>query len=290
MTLANNDPPQRRSFWTIERRDAAAGYIFIAPQLIGICIFVLIPLGLVFWYSLHEWNVLASTFRFVGAENYQTLLNDKSLPQVLLASAIFSVGLVILNMTLALLLAVAVSVDVAALAAASAVLLGAYNRWLKGLPLVGNVAVAAVIAAAPLLGALAVEAVPPAVVAAVTLTFGIALAREMTKDVEDTVGDAAAGARTLPVVWGEGRAAWAAVVVIGATVAGLPLAVALGVERSFLAYVVGAALCLLAAAWVLAVGTVARGSVLRRSATRARQWLKAGMVAGVIALLATALG
>ena len=191
---------------------------------------------------------------------------------------------------LALLLAVAVSVDVAALAAASAVLLGAYNRWLKGLPLVGNVAVAAVIAAAPLLGALAVEAVPPAVVAAVTLTFGIALAREMTKDVEDTVGDAAAGARTLPVVWGEGRAAWAAVVVIGATVAGLPLAVALGVERSFLAYVVGAALCLLAAAWVLAVGTVARGSVLRRSATRARQWLKAGMVAGVIALLATALG
>ncbi len=81
-----------------------------------------------------------------------------------------------------------------------------------------------------------------------------------------------------------------AVGVIGATLAALPLAVALGVERSFLAYALGAAFCLLAAAWVFAVGTIARGRVLRRSATRARQWLQAGLVAGVVALLVTALG
>src|SRR5690606_27700334 len=97
---------QPRPFWTIARRDAAAGYVFIAPQLIGIVTFVLVPLGLVFWYSLHEWNVLASTFNFVGAANYQMLLNDPNLPSVLTASAIFSAGLVVLNMSLALLLAV----------------------------------------------------------------------------------------------------------------------------------------------------------------------------------------
>src|SRR5690606_25648440 len=97
---------QPRPFWTIERRDAAAGYLFIAPQFVGIVTFVLVPLGLVFWYSLHEWNVLASTFNFVGAANYQMLLADPNLPAVLASSAIFSAGLVVLNMSLALLLAV----------------------------------------------------------------------------------------------------------------------------------------------------------------------------------------
>jgi multiple sugar transport system permease protein len=93
-------------FWTIARRDSLAGWLFIAPQLIGIIIFVLIPLGLVFWYSLHEWNVLANTFTYTGAQNYQMLLDDPNLLQVLGSTAVFSAGLVILNMSLALLLAV----------------------------------------------------------------------------------------------------------------------------------------------------------------------------------------
>jgi len=90
----------------MERRDSLAGYLFIAPQMIGITVFVLIPLGLVFWYSLHEWNVLAQTFRFQGLENYRTLFTDPGLVHVLIATGIFSVGLVIFNMSLALLLAV----------------------------------------------------------------------------------------------------------------------------------------------------------------------------------------
>ncbi|WP_338608898.1 sugar ABC transporter permease [Pelagibacterium nitratireducens] len=109
MTVAaksSSPPARKRPFWTMERRDSLAGYLFIAPQMIGITVFVLIPLGLVFWYSLHEWNVLAQTFRFQGLGNYQTLLSDPGLPQVLGATAIFSVGLVIFNMGLALLLAV----------------------------------------------------------------------------------------------------------------------------------------------------------------------------------------
>jgi multiple sugar transport system permease protein len=96
----------RRGFWTTRRRDALAGYLFIAPQLAGCVLFVLIPLGLVGWYSLHEWNVLADTFTFVGADNYEQLTRDPNLPSVLAATGIFSVGLVVLNLSLALLLAV----------------------------------------------------------------------------------------------------------------------------------------------------------------------------------------
>lgn len=93
-------------FWTTDRRDAMTGYIFVLPQVAGILIFVMMPLALVFWYSLHEWNVLAGTFDYTGLSNYRQLLADPVLPEVLRATAIFSVGLVILNMTLALLLAV----------------------------------------------------------------------------------------------------------------------------------------------------------------------------------------
>lgn len=97
---------QSAPYWTVARRDALAGYLMIAPQVLGVTLFVLVPLGLVFWYSLHEWNVLASTFTYTGADNYRMMLEDSNLPGVLGATAIFSAGLVVLNISLALLLAV----------------------------------------------------------------------------------------------------------------------------------------------------------------------------------------
>src|SRR5690606_33494889 len=99
-------PATKPPFWTTRRRDHLAGYLFIAPQLIGCAVFVILPLALVVWYSLHEWNVLAGTFTFVGADNYRELANDPTLPGVLRATGLFSVGLVVFNLSLALLLAV----------------------------------------------------------------------------------------------------------------------------------------------------------------------------------------
>ncbi|MEV4714857.1 sugar ABC transporter permease [Micromonospora sp. NPDC049374] len=99
-------PHRRRGWWTTRRRDQLAGLLFVAPQLAGSVLFVLIPLGLVFWYSLHEWNMLAGTFEFVGAGNYQAMADDPNLPSVLRVTALFSIGLVVFNLSLALLLAV----------------------------------------------------------------------------------------------------------------------------------------------------------------------------------------
>jgi len=96
----------QNTFWTGRRRDHLAGYVFIAPQLIGSIVFVFVPLGLIFWYSLHEWNVLAGTFEFTGPDNYDQLANDPKLGSVLTATVAFSAGLVVLNLSLALLLAV----------------------------------------------------------------------------------------------------------------------------------------------------------------------------------------
>ncbi|MDT4987504.1 MAG: multiple sugar transport system permease protein, partial [Micromonosporaceae bacterium] len=94
------------TFWTGSRRDQLAGYLFVAPQLAGWVLFVAVPLVLVFWYSLHEWNVLGDTFEFTGAANYRQLLADPKLHRVLGVTGLFSVGLVAVNLTLALFLAV----------------------------------------------------------------------------------------------------------------------------------------------------------------------------------------
>ncbi|MFC0529367.1 carbohydrate ABC transporter permease [Phytohabitans kaempferiae] len=101
-------PPggRARFAWTTRRRDQLAGYLFIAPQLAGSLVFVFLPLGLVFWYSLHEWNVLAGTFEYTGGENYSRVLDDPTLRGVLAATAAFSTGLVVFNLSLALFLAV----------------------------------------------------------------------------------------------------------------------------------------------------------------------------------------
>jgi multiple sugar transport system permease protein len=101
--------PAKPRFWTARRRDQLTGYLFIAPTLAGTIVFVLVPLVLVVWYSLHEWNVLADTFDFVGGDNYRRLLDDPNLAPVLRATLFFSMGLVLVNLSLALLLAVLVN-------------------------------------------------------------------------------------------------------------------------------------------------------------------------------------
>lgn len=96
----------RRPFWTTRRRDQLTGYLFIAPQLVGVVLFVLVPVGLGIWYSLNEWNIFRGELTFVGGDNYAALFNDPQLPAVLGATAIFSIGIVVLNIALGLGLAV----------------------------------------------------------------------------------------------------------------------------------------------------------------------------------------
>lgn len=98
--------PQRPRRSGLARRDAIVGYTMIAPAVLGAVAFVIVPLIAVFWFSLHDWNVLANTFVFSGADNYERMLSDSGLRDSLLASLWFSIGLVVLNISLALVLAV----------------------------------------------------------------------------------------------------------------------------------------------------------------------------------------
>lgn len=102
---ASARPGGRRPLTHLQR-DALAGYLFVAPQVLGIAAFVLVPLALVVYFSFHEWNVLANTFTFVGAQNFERFLSDPQVAPVMQATGVFSVALVFFNITLALVLAV----------------------------------------------------------------------------------------------------------------------------------------------------------------------------------------
>ena len=175
------------------------------------------------------------------------------------------------------------------LAVGSVGLLYAYSARLKRVPLAGNLAVAVVLGLAILYGGLAVvPAGGGALGLGAAFAFGSTLAREIAKDLEDVAGDAAEGARTLPLVLGPRGAAWSAAAAAGLTLAALPLGLFAGLGADFLALALPAAALLLAAAWTL-LSTRADSldyshEALVESAGTASALLKAAMGAGILAL------
>jgi len=173
-----------------------------------------------------------------------------------------------------------------AIAAVSVGLLAAYNADLKRRPLVGNLAVTAVIALALPFGALAVGGVTGPVLLGAAFAAGSTLAREIAKDLEDAAGDAMGGARTL-AVRAPGVATGLAAAAALATVAALPLAHAAGLAPAFLLLALPAATLLLAATWAV-LGLGARGEAAAAQAGRASGLLKGAMATGLVALAVAA--
>lgn len=88
------------------QRDALYGYVFIAPQLIGFIVVVLLPLLAVFVFSTQERNLLSGSVKDVGLDNFEFMLNDDPFFGVVLKnSLIFTAWLVPLNVIVALVLA-----------------------------------------------------------------------------------------------------------------------------------------------------------------------------------------
>lgn len=185
-----------------------------------------------------------------------------------------SIGLAVLSIALAAF----VSELHVLLVVVTGALLWLYSLRLKRWPLVGNLAVALVLGLALLYGGLAVG-LADAVYAGAAFAFLTTWAREGAKDLEDVAGDAAEGARTLPLAWGAIPAARVCLVVIVATLVVLPVPTFIPtLGRPFLVFALPAAGLLLAAFWhLLASDPVA-------AAPRASSLLKATMVAGVVAL------
>ena len=68
----------------LESREARAGYIFVAPWLLGVCIFLLYPLCTSFYYMFFNIRItpLQKMFTYVGMGNFtQIWMSDPTFPQ-----------------------------------------------------------------------------------------------------------------------------------------------------------------------------------------------------------------
>lgn len=80
------------------------GWLLIAPSLIGVTAFLLLPVLLAFVVSLFRWDLLG-TREFIGLDNYASLLGDGALANSLLVTAVFTLISVPVSLALGLILA-----------------------------------------------------------------------------------------------------------------------------------------------------------------------------------------
>jgi multiple sugar transport system permease protein len=108
----------RRRGHRARRREAAAGWLFSAPALVLLIVFLAVPIGMAAWVSVSDWggigSPLSASVHAVGLTNYRALLTEPGLPQQNLALSLrdnlYYVLLVVpLQTGLALFLAIVVS-------------------------------------------------------------------------------------------------------------------------------------------------------------------------------------
>ncbi|MCU1640817.1 MAG: putative starch degradation products transport system permease protein AmyD [Nocardia sp.] len=66
-------------------RRVATSYALLLPSLIGIGCFLLVPIGVVLWLSLHSWNLLGP-MEFTGSANWRSVLEDRQFGHSLLVT------------------------------------------------------------------------------------------------------------------------------------------------------------------------------------------------------------
>ncbi|AIF68464.1 prenyltransferase [Palaeococcus pacificus DY20341] len=134
---------------------------------------------------------------------------------------LFAVGLI---------LAYKINIQALLVAGVAYSLMVLYAWKLKPLPFIGNLVVAFLTGITPIYGAIAVEKIGFAGYLALS-AFLVNVSREIMKDIEDVEGDKAEGARTLPIIWGEKKAAYLASFFAFATILSsfLPVRVGIGI-------------------------------------------------------------
>jgi multiple sugar transport system permease protein len=70
------------------RRSTALGYVLLAPSLFGVVTFLLLPIFVVVWLSLHRWNLLGP-IEYAGGANWRSVLSDSAFGNSLLVTLVF---------------------------------------------------------------------------------------------------------------------------------------------------------------------------------------------------------
>jgi multiple sugar transport system permease protein len=69
-------------------RSTAVGYALLAPSLFGVVTFLLLPMLVIAWLSVHRWDLLGP-IQYVGLDNWRSVLTDPSFVTSLVVTALF---------------------------------------------------------------------------------------------------------------------------------------------------------------------------------------------------------
>lgn len=81
-------------------------YLFILPAIIGILVFVVYPIFHTIYLSFQSGSLISSQFKFVGLENYKSLLFDEDFIGAIKNTAIYTVFMVGISIALSMIFAV----------------------------------------------------------------------------------------------------------------------------------------------------------------------------------------
>jgi ABC-type sugar transport system permease subunit len=90
------------------RQNWLYGYLFVAPAMLVLTVFVLLPIAFAIYLSFTSYNLIEAP-RWIGLNNYRTLAADALFRKTLLTTAIYAVGSIALGLSSAL--AVALLLD-----------------------------------------------------------------------------------------------------------------------------------------------------------------------------------
>src|SRR2546428_6723573 len=88
----------------MSQREAIAGYVAIAPWIVGFLVFALGPILASAVFSLQRWHVITPP-TFIGWANYQRLVGDELFWQALKVTSIYTAATVVLSIAGSLALA-----------------------------------------------------------------------------------------------------------------------------------------------------------------------------------------
>jgi len=86
--------------------DTMAGWLFIAPAIILVAVFVFWPILQIFWLSFHSWSVITPEKPWVGLQNYYDFIHDPDFKIAFRNTLWYSIGVVPIQTFLGVFLAV----------------------------------------------------------------------------------------------------------------------------------------------------------------------------------------
>ncbi|WP_438351503.1 carbohydrate ABC transporter permease [Paenibacillus sp. FA6] len=114
MTMERTADGQKRKWWSPKTKEAVIGWLFLAPEAIGIIALAIFPLFFSLILSFTNWNLVGGfpEMKWIGLDNFTRLVDDSKFLKALQNNLFFTAVTVPIGLIIAMILAVIVHTKV----------------------------------------------------------------------------------------------------------------------------------------------------------------------------------